>query len=83
MINLNHHLIIINKYSIMTLGAKSAEVLASRFRALSRIQAHRRIARVETQPVRCWVMKSAAGKALKDVREGDGAGVNKFNISKK
>jgi len=27
-------------------------------------------------------MKSAAGKALKDVREGDGAGVNKYRNQK-
>ena len=52
-------------------------------RALSRIQAHRRIERVEIQPAAERDNKSAAGKALKDVHEGDGAGVNKFNISKK
>jgi len=53
------------------------------FRALSRIQAHRRIARVEAHWASLRVMKSGAGKGLKDVREGDAAGVNKFNISKK
>ena len=65
------------------LAAKGEEVLQAQPRALARIQAHRRIERVETQPVSWWDMKSAAGKAFKDVREGDGAGVNKFNISKK
>ena len=67
----------------MTLGAKGEEVLRQWFRAPSRIQAHRRIARVKTH-LACWrVMKSGAGKALKDVREGDAADVIKFNISKK
>ena len=66
----------------MTLAADSREVLGSRFRALSRIQAHRRIARVETHLVLCWVMKSGAGKALKDVREVDVAGVNKYRNQK-
>ena len=66
----------------MTLAAKSAEVCASRFRALSRIQAHRRIERVGAQSVSSWVMKSGAGKAFKDVHEGDGAGVIKSEISK-
>ena len=67
----------------MTPAADSREVLASRFRALSRIRAPRRIERVAAP----WVCerdnKSGAGKALKKVNEGDGAGVNKFNISKK
>jgi len=67
----------------MTLGAEGAEVLASRPRALAAIRAHRRIARVGAQPVSSWVMKSGAGKALKDVREGDGAGVIKSEKSKK
>ena len=67
----------------MTLGADSAEVFPPRPRALAGIQAHRRIERVGTRPAGLRVMKSAAGKALKDVREGDAAGVNKFNISKK
>ena len=66
----------------MTLAADSREVLASRFRALSRIQAHRRIERVGTPWVGGWDIKSAAGKSLKDVREGDGAGVIKSVISK-
>ena len=50
MINFKHLLIIINKYFIMTLGAKGEEVLASRPRALFRIQIHRWIERVETHP---------------------------------
>jgi len=52
------------------------------FRALAAIQAHRRIERVEAPLAGERDIKSGAGKALKDVREGDGAGVNKFNISK-
>ena len=67
----------------MTTAADSREVLHPRPRALAAIQAHRRIARVKTHPLSSWDMKSAAGKALKDVREDDGAGVNQFNISKK
>ena len=51
-------------------------------RPLTRIQAHRRIERVEIQPAVEIVMKCGAGKALKKNHEGDGAGVNKFNISK-
>ena len=66
----------------MTLGAKSAEVLQARPRAPSRIQAHRRIARVGTHLVCERVMKSAAGKALKDVREVDVSGVNKYRNQK-
>ena len=49
----------------MTLGAKSAEVLHTRPRAPFGIQAHRRIERVETHPPGLRVMKSAAGKGLK------------------
>ena len=49
----------------MTLGAKSAEVLASRFRAPARIQAHRRIARVGAQSAGLRVIKSVPRKALK------------------
>ncbi len=48
-------------------------------RALSRIQAHRRIARVGTHRAAGRVMKSAAGKALKKVNEGDGADVNELH----
>ena len=66
----------------MTLGAESAEVFASRFRALSRIQAHRRIARVGTHLVIERVMKCTAGKGLKDVREVDAAGANESEKSK-
>jgi len=66
----------------MTLGAKSAEVLASRFRALSRIQIHRRIERVRTHLLTRRDMKSDAGKGLKDDREGDAAGVNELYLSK-
>ena len=61
------------------LGAKSEEVFASRFRALSRIQVHRRIERVRTRPGNWRVMKFGAGKALKDVREGDAADVNELH----
>ena len=66
----------------MTLGAKSAEVLASRFRTLTWIQGHRRIAQVKTPLRNSWVMKSGAGKAFKDVHEGDGASVIKSEKSK-
>ena len=51
-------------------------------RALAGIQAYRRIARVRTRPAGGWVMKSAAGKALKDVREGDAADVDKSRNQK-
>ena len=50
--------------------------------ALAAIQAHRRIARVGAHTACERVMKSAAGKALKDVREGDAAGVDKSEKSK-
>ena len=66
----------------MTLAADSREVLGSRFRALSSIQAHRRIARAGTRPLPSWDNKSAAGKALKDVREGDAADVDKSRNQK-
>ena len=66
----------------MTLGAKSAEVFPTRPRTQTRIQAYRRIKRVGTQPAVERVMKSGAGKALKQVNEGDGAGVIKSEISK-
>ena len=82
MINLNHHLIIINKYFIMTQAADSREVFRSRVRALSRIQAHRRIARAGARLPGGKVKKSAAGKALKDVREGDAADVDKSRNQK-
>jgi len=82
MINLNHHLIIINKFFIMTLAADSREVLQARFRALSRIQIHRRIERVKIQLPGERDNKSAAGKALKDVREGDAADVDKSRNQK-
>ena len=49
----------------MTLAADSREVLASRFRALATIQAHRRIARVGAHRAGLRDMKSGAGKALK------------------
>ena len=66
----------------MTLGAKSAEVLRQWFRALARIQLHRRIERVDTHLV-CWRdMKFDAGMALKKVNEGDGADVNELYLSK-
>ena len=61
----------------MTLGAKSAEVCASRFRALARIRTHRRIERVKIQLLGGRDIKSAAKKGLKDVREGDAADVDK------
>ena len=64
----------------MTLGAESAEVLASRFRALARIQAHRRIERVGAHGAWWRDNKSASGKALKKVNEGDGADVNELNL---
>ena len=48
----------------MTLGAESAEVFRSRFCALTRIQTHRRIERVELQLLIERVMNSGAGKAL-------------------
>ena len=67
----------------MTLGAKGEEVLHTRPRTLSRIQAHRRIERVRAPLLIKRVMKSGAGKALKKNHEDDGAGVNKFNISNK
>ena len=51
-------------------------------RALTRIQAHRRIARVETHLAAERVMKSDAGKALKKNHEGDGDGVNKYRNQK-
>ena len=60
----------------MTTAADSREVLHTRPRALSRIQAHRRIERVETPLAGFRDMKSDAGKALKKNHEGDGAGVN-------
>ena len=66
----------------MTMAADSREVLRTRFRALSRIQAHRRIERVKTRSAGGWVMKSGAGKGLKQVREGDAAGVDKSRNQK-
>ena len=64
------------------MAADSREVLASRFRALSRIQAPRRIARVEIQLLCERVMKSGAGKALKGVRQGEAACVDKSRNQK-
>ena len=64
------------------MAVDSREVFASRFRALSRIQAHRRIERVEAHRAVEWVMKSAAGKGLKDVREGDAADADKSRNQK-
>ncbi len=51
-------------------------------RLLSRIQVHRRIERVKTHLAGFRVMKSAAGKGLNQVREGDAADVNEFQKSK-
>ena len=82
MINLNHHLIIINKFFIMTLAADSREVLHPRVRALSWIRGHRRIARVGAHRAVERDNKCAAGKALKDVREGDAADVDKSRNQK-
>jgi hypothetical protein len=45
-------------------------------RALARIQAHRRIERVGAHLAAERDMKCAAGKGLKEVRKGDGAGTN-------
>ena len=50
--------------------------------ALSSIQVHRRIERVGAHTAAERVMKSGAGKALKEVREGDAAGVNKYRNQK-
>ena len=47
-------------------------------RALARIQVHRWIERVGAQPAVGRVMKSGAGKALKDVREGVAADVHEL-----
>ena len=66
----------------MTLGAKSEEVLQAQPRTLARIQGHRRIERVEAHLPGFRDIKSGAGKAFKDVQEGDGAGVIKSVISK-
>ena len=49
---------------------------------LTRIQAHRRIERVGEHTAVRRVMKSAAGKGLKDVREGDAADVDKSRNQK-
>ena len=51
-------------------------------RPLAAIQAHRRIERVGAHRVIRRDNKSAAGKALKDVREGDAADVNEMLKSK-
>ena len=48
----------------MTLGAKSAEVFPPQPRALSKIQAHRRIEPVKTRPAVGRDIKSPVGKAL-------------------
>ena len=64
------------------MAAKSAEVLRTRVRGLSRIQRHRRIARVKTHPLTRRDIKSGTEKALKDDREGDAAGVNELQKSK-
>ena len=64
------------------LAADSREVLGSRFRALAAIQAHRRIERVGAHLLCERDMKSGAGKALKDVREGDAADVDKSRNQK-
>ena len=64
------------------MAAESAEVLRQWFRALAAIQAHRRIARVGAHRVNGRVMKSGAGKALKQVREGDAADVYKYRNQK-
>ena len=60
------------------MAADSREVFPTRPRALSRIQIHRRIARVGAPWAASWVMKFAAGEALKQVNEGDGADVNEL-----
>ena len=49
----------------MTMAADSREVFPTQPRALAAIQAHRRIERVGAQSAVERVMKSAAGKALK------------------
>ena len=49
---------------------------------LAAIQAQRRIERVEAPWVPRRVMKCAVGKALKDVQEGDVAGVDKSRYQK-
>ena len=64
------------------LAPKGEEVLHPRPRALSRIQAHPRIARVKAPLPVERVMKCAAGKTLKKVNEGDGADVNELYLSK-
>ena len=64
------------------MAADSREVFTSRFRALAAIQVHRRIERVRVHPPVRLDNKSAAGKALKDVREVGAAGVNQFLKSK-
>ena len=60
------------------MAAEGEEVLQARPRALSRIQAHRRIERVGARCACERVMKSGAGKGLKDVRQGGAAGVNEL-----
>jgi hypothetical protein len=64
------------------MAADSREVLQARFRALSRIKIHRRIERVKAHLPVGRVMKSAAGKGLKDDREGDTPGAVKSVKSK-
>ena len=53
------------------MAADSREVFPPRPRTLSRIQVYRRIERVGAHRVCERDMKCAAGKALKEVREGD------------
>ena len=64
------------------LAPKVRRFSAASKRALAAIQAHRRIERVEIQLLFSRDMKSGAGKALKDVREGDAADVDKSRNQK-
>ena len=64
------------------MAADNREVLRTRSRALAGIQAHRRIERVKIQPAWWRNIKSATGKANKEVREGDAACIDKSRNQK-